>query len=204
MAVYMAITAGLEGSFRNNYPAIYIAKVVIVAALLLYFSSALKLIKFEARYLWLGIGAGILGIALWLGIEKIAYPHLGDRTAYVPLTEIPDVTHRAIFMAFRFAGLALVVPVMEEIFWRGFVTRYATNPDFESLEVGQFNATGFAVMCGLFAFAHPEWLAGLVFAMLTGFILWKTKSLFACVVTHAVTNLLLGIYVVTFQQWQLW
>ena len=56
----------------------------------------------------------------------------------------------------------------------------------------------------LFALSHPEWLAALIFGLAMCGLLARTRSLFACIAAHAVTNLLLGLYVIHFHQWQYW
>jgi hypothetical protein len=100
--------------------------------------------------------------------------------------------------------LVLLVPFMEELFWRSFGLRYATRTDFQALPIGTFSAAGAAATCAVFALAHPEWVVALVFAAGMTLLLWKTKSLFACFVAHAVANLALGTYVVTQGAWGLW
>ena len=108
------------------------------------------------------------------------------------------------FLVARFYGLVLVVPVLEELFWRSFLLRYVTTPEFTSLPVGQFSATAFWVVVALSAAAHPEWLAAAIANALFAWLLRCTRSLFAVIVSHAVTNAALGAYVVAAGQWQYW
>jgi membrane protease YdiL (CAAX protease family) len=52
---------------------------------------------------------------------------------------------------------------------------------------------------------HPgELLAAAVWFSLVTWLMTRTRNIWDCVAAHAVTNLLLGIYVVTQEQWQLW
>jgi CAAX protease family protein len=52
---------------------------------------------------------------------------------------------------------------------------------------------------------HPgELLAAFVWFSLVTWLMTRTRNIWDCVAAHAVTNLLLGIYVVTQHQWQLW
>ena len=97
-----------------------------------------------------------------------------------------------------------MVPVMEEIFWRSFLLRWITDPDFTKLKVGEFSWSAFAVVAGIFAISHPEWLAAAIFAAMMALLLKRTGSLFACIVAHGFTNLLLGIYVMQTHSWMLW
>jgi hypothetical protein len=52
---------------------------------------------------------------------------------------------------------------------------------------------------------HPaEMVAAAVWFSLVTWLMVRTKNIWDCVAAHAVTNLLLGIFVVTYGQWQLW
>ncbi len=204
MALFLGMTYA-EGQSPANYVTIYFAKIVVVLAALIWARSTWKDIKFDAKQIPLAVIAGLVLFVVWVGIEKyLKYPHIGDRTAYNPFEKIPDDGLRTAFIAVRFFGLALLVPFMEELFWRSFGLRYASQTDFKSLNIGSFTMTGAAICCAVFAFSHPEWLPALVFAAAMTSMVWKTKSVFACFVAHVVTNLALGIYVVTQGAWSLW
>ena len=56
-----------------------------------------------------------------------------------------------------------------------------------------------------FAAAHPEILAALVWGAAVSALLYRTKNLWACIAAHAVTNALLGLYIlVDGAAWRLW
>ncbi len=204
MALFLGMTYA-EGQSPANYVTIYFAKIVVVLAALIWARSTWKDIKFDAKQIPLAVIAGLVLFVVWVGIEKyLKYPHIGDRTGYDPFEKIPEAGLRTAFIAVRFFGLTLLVPFMEEIFWRSFGLRYASQTDFKSLNIGSFTMTGAAICCAVFAFSHPEWLPALVFAAAMTAMVWKTKSVFACFVAHTVTNLALGIYVITQGAWTLW
>lgn len=204
MALFLGITF-LEGEMAANYVYIYFAKIAIVIGALIWAKPTWKDIKFDAKQVPFAVIIGLVLFAVWVGIEKfLPYPHLGTRTAYNPFEKIPDAGLRTAFIAVRFLGLALIVPFMEELFWRSFGLRYASQTDFRALEIGTFTKMGAALCCGVFALAHPEWIPALFFAAAMTALVWKTKSIFACIVAHAVTNLSLGIYVVNQGAWALW
>ena len=56
----------------------------------------------------------------------------------------------------------------------------------------------------LFALAHPEWLPALLTGLLWAWLLHQTRSLTACVISHVVANLALGIYVIQYGAWKFW
>ena len=106
----------------------------------------------------------------------------------------------------RFFRLVIVVPIMEEVFWRGFLMRYLISERFRKVEMCQYTHLSFWAVTVLFALAH--WGPDLIPAVLTGAIFgWvtiKTRSLTAVIVCHAVTNLALGIYIMLTSQWGFW
>ncbi len=206
MAAFLGITA-LEGSMPKQYVWIYIAKAILVTALLI---AGWRTWKSEVRWsvpmLLVGTVVGLICFAGWVTIDPLT-PHfkfLGTRTEYNPFHEIADPTIRTLFLAVRFYGLALMVPVMEELFWRSFLLRWITDQDFEKLPVGAFSWGAFALVAAGFAVAHPEWLVAILFACAMALLLRQTRSLFACIVAHGVTNLALGIFVLVTHNWKYW
>ncbi len=109
-------------------------------------------------------------------------------------------------LTLRFLRLVVVVPLLEEIFWRGFLLRYLVQADFERVPFGSFAPVPFAVVTLLFALAHPGpdfWPAAATGA-LYNLVAYRTRSLSSCVLAHALTNLLLGIYIMHTGQWGFW
>ena len=109
------------------------------------------------------------------------------------------------FLAIRFFGLVAVVPVMEEFFLRGFLMRLAVDQDWWKVPFGDVNVAAVAVSIVLPMLTHPgEVLAAAAWFGMVTWLMVRTRNPWDCVLAHAVTNLLLGIYVVTRQQWELW
>jgi hypothetical protein len=111
---------------------------------------------------------------------------------------------RNVLIFFRFFGAALVVPIMEELFWRSFLLRYIINSDFMSVRVGTYTLFSFLVGSGLFGLEHTLVLAGIMAGIAYSLLLYWTKSIYQCVLSHAVTNFVLGIYVLQTGYWQFW
>lgn len=206
MALFLLLTMAEGHSPPAWYPLLYTAKAAVVTIALFVCARAWRQeLRFEARVLPIAILVGLLVLGEWIALDKLAYPRFGTRTAYNPFTAIADPGLRYGFLAVRFLGLAVLVPLMEEVFWRSFVLRYATDPDkWQDIPVGTFSVVACVIMSGLFAVAHPEWLAAFVCAVVYALLLRQTRSLFAVVVAHGVTNAGLGIYVLQTGNWQLW
>lgn len=106
----------------------------------------------------------------------------------------------------RFARLVIVVPLVEEIFWRGFLLRYLINDQFERVSFGSFSWLSFGVVTAFFTLSHsmPDWPAAAITGALYNFVAYKTRSLLSCVLAHAITNLLLGFWIMQTKQWGFW
>ncbi len=152
------------------------------------------------------VAIGILVAVAWVGLDG-HYPvwgTIGTRAAYDPSMLTPGGW--TAFLAVRFLGLVLVVPLFEELFWRSFVVRWLINPDhFESVPIGRITLTAAVLTAGFFALEHPaEWLPALGTGLAWAWLLHWSRSVSACVLSHAVANLCLGIYVMTTGQWKFW
>jgi membrane protease YdiL (CAAX protease family) len=129
----------------------------------------------------------------------------GERSAYNPLVYLADQPAWAWgFLAIRFVGLALVVPVIEEFFLRGFLMRFVVHDQWWQVPFGTATRAALVVGTGVPMLMHPgELLAAFVWFSLVSWLMVRTRNIWDCVVAHGVTNLLLGVYVVMFDQWQL-
>ncbi len=106
----------------------------------------------------------------------------------------------------RFLRLVVVVPLVEEIFWRGFLLRYFINDRFASVPIGEFSWLSFGAVTVGFTLVHSsaDWPAAAITGALYNLVAYRTKSLNSCVVAHAVTNLLLGLWIMRTGQWGFW
>lgn len=181
---------------------------------------------------WEAVVVGILVFVMWVGLDGI-YPSLGQLSQNLadsfpsmkPLLkglgflseEKAGVIHwnphelfgsgtalAWMFIVARIVGSTLVVPPLEEMFYRSFVYRYVIRPDFDKVPLGQFHWGAFLITSLVFGFAHHEWLAGILcgFAY-QGLVIWK-KRLGDAMTAHAITNLLLGLWIVWKGDWKFW
>lgn len=104
----------------------------------------------------------------------------------------------------RLAGSALVISVIEEFFWRGFLYRWIQKVDFLSVNPGVLDWTAFLATAAIFGAEHTEWLAGFLCGLAYGALYLKTRDIWAACVAHVTTNLLLGIYVLATGAYQFW
>jgi CAAX prenyl protease-like protein len=188
----------------SYYPVAYILKAIAVTASLVMLRRPLADIHINAGVIAPSVIVGLVVCVLWVAVDKaIPYPHLGTRVAFDP-TPLQESGWWAPFLATRLFGLVLMVPVMEEIFWRSFLLRYLTQTDFRSLPIGTFSASALGIMVAASALAHPEWLVAVIASLAYALWLRQTRSLFGAIVAHATTNAALGGYVLYTGSWQYW
>ncbi|HEY7089881.1 MAG TPA: CAAX prenyl protease-related protein [Tepidisphaeraceae bacterium] len=212
MAIFMGFTV-LGGKYKEFYPLSYVLKTLIVPVAL--FVLWPKYTKIRWNYWWLGIAVGVIGIVQWVGMEKLLMSQTWlwwtrmitdiQREAYNPYEHFGSAAMMWTFIAIRWAGASLVVPVMEELFWRDFLWRSIAAPnDFKLAEVGEYDRSAFWLVPVFFATVHPQWLTALVWGLMIAVLLVRTKSLGACIIAHGTTNFLLGAYVLWTHEWFFW
>jgi CAAX protease family protein len=188
------------------YPIAYTVKIIVVVAVAYVYRSTWRdlLPRPSLAVVALAVFVGLVVTLLWIGLDGLYpdIPLLGARSAFNP-GSLPGVGEAG-FLAVRLLGLVLVVPLIEELFWRSFLMRWVIDANFARVPIGRVTPAAAAVTSGLFALAHPEWLPALLTGLLWAWLLWRTKSLAACLVSHVVANLCLGIYVLTTGNWKFW
>jgi len=118
-----------------------------------------------------------------------------------PFQFYPEVKPGGLF-GFRREGITFVVPVMEELFWRGFLMRWLIKEDFTSVPIGTYQPFSFWITTVCFATVHgSEWPLAVVVGVLYGAWFVRTKSLGNIVMAHGVTNLLLALYCLITNDW---
>ena len=204
MVLFGALTLAESYLDPAWFPIAYIVKAVLVTAALVRLRRPYADLKYDRRVILPSVAIGLLVFALWVWIDKVVpYPHFGSRSAFDP-TPLQGSAWWPAFLAVRLYGLALMVPVMEEIFWRSFLLRYLTRADFESLPVGTFSAFALLVMLAASAVAHPEWLVAVLASLAYAVWLRRSRSLFGAILAHSTTNAALGAYVLRTGEWQYW
>lgn len=125
----------------------------------------------------------------------------GRITNSIDPTEFQD----PLVVTLRFVRAALLVPVLEELFWRGWLPRWLVNPDWQKVEIGRYTTLAFAGTALLFAAEHgPYWEVGLLCGVIYNWWCWKTKSLGDLIYVHAVTNAALSAFVLATGRYEYW
>ena len=108
-------------------------------------------------------------------------------------------------LTFRVLISVVAVPILEELFWRGWMMRWLIDRHFENVALGTYLPFAFWMVALLFASEHgPYWEVGLLAGIIYNWWMIRTRSLWDCIVAHAVTNGLLAWWVISHAQWQYW
>lgn len=149
--------------------------------------------------------AGVVVLGVWIAPQALlGFPERTDGfdpTVFGEGTALYWTT-----LVARFARLVVIVPLVEEIFWRGFLMRFLVREDFDKAQIGQFQWKAFLLVAVFFMLVHSlaDWPAAFLCGLVYNFVAVKTGSLSACVAAHALTNLGLGIYIMATSQWGFW
>ncbi len=150
----------------------------------------------------LGVGVGLVVFALWIHLDA-PWMTLGRPSAsFLPLDGNGALVWPLV--AVRWIGAALIVPLMEELFWRSFLMRWIQSPQFEALVPQRVAVKAVVLSTFVFMLAHTLWLAAIVAGLAYALLYVRTGKLWVPVIAHAVTNGALGIWVIRTQQWAFW
>lgn len=149
--------------------------------------------------------AGILVFALWVGLDPF-YPVLGRASeGWNPHLAFGHNSLLAwTFILIRILGSTLVVPALEEVFYRSFLYRWLAKADFQQLPLGHFAWWPFLGTSVIFGLTHREWLAGILCGLIYQTLVCRHKRLGDAMTAHAITNFLLGCWVVANGAWYFW
>lgn len=197
--------AGGSGHLLLSHPEYWVYPLQTVAcgaALIFYW----RRYDFGAGGGWLAaLVVGLLALALWLCPQVVlGFPPRTE--GFNPTVFEGNPLLYWLTVSARFARLVVIVPLVEEIFWRGFLMRYLIRDDFRSVPLGTFEAKSFFGVAVLFMLVHAtaDWPAAFLTGLLFNGLLVRTRSLAACVAAHALTNLGLGLYIMATRQWGFW
>jgi CAAX protease family protein len=185
---------------------LYPLKAFSVGILLLMFRSNFQEIRLRDLQKYgntaISIIAGVAVFIFWVNMDW-NFARQGNPQGFNP-NLFQDNLVRTSMTFVRIAGAAVIVPIMEELFWRSFLIRYTIDPDFLSVPVGKFTWPSFLITTLLFGLEHNLFLAGIMAGISYNLLLYYTKSISQCILAHAITNLALGLYVLSTGQWHFW
>lgn len=210
--VFLLLTLLQSKSGEGGRYWFYLAKSVVVGWMLWVFRRAIgeMRLKFSGEAIAVGIGVFVL----WVGLVPIlqvfgldaswAVRKPAEVQPWNPFLHFENAILAWFFVAVRIVGSTVVVPPMEEVFYRSFVYRYVAKQDFQAVPIGQFYWTPFIVASVLFGFGHHEWLAGILSGFAYQGLVCRKKRLGDAIAAHGITNFLLGLWIIYKGAWHFW
>jgi len=223
LLLFMAFLS-VQGYFPDQHYVLYPVITVTEAAVLAWYWRALPSLVPSATLL--SIGIGILSVILWVGLDpwsmrlnvglegvfNRAVTSVGLDSWRTPIDSLAPIGRNPFqlyptneawgLFGFRLLGISFCVPIMEELFWRGFLMRWLIKDDFDSVPLGTYQPFSFWITTACFASVHgSEWPLAVVVGLIYGFWFVRTKSLGNIMLAHGVTNLLLTLYCLITNDW---
>ncbi len=203
-AIFVLLTA-LQGQFgEESRYWIYLLKTVVGAWLIWEMRPFVQEMRW--RVSWESIVVGIAVCAIWVGLDSL-YPRLSKaEEVWNPLKQFGQGSLVGWFyVGVRVIGSSIVVPPLEEVFYRSFLYRYFVKLDFLAMPLGQFHALSFVITSVIFGLMHPDrWLAGILCGLAYQWLAIRKNRLGDAMTAHGVTNFLLGIWVLWKGAWSFW
>jgi CAAX prenyl protease-like protein len=187
-----------------------ILRVGVLIAVMLTVSKDVVL-SLRVRHAMPSVLLGLAVCALWVAPDQL-FPGWREHwlfqnsiTGTVKTTIAPSELADPLVVMLRVVRAALLVPILEELFWRGWLPRWIVNNDWQKVPLGTFNVIAFVATAVLFASEHgPFWEVGLLCGFIYNWWMWRTKSLGDLVLVHAVTNAALSGFVLVTRQYAYW
>jgi exosortase E/protease (VPEID-CTERM system) len=200
MPLLAILAAGmLAHALSAGFDLLYPLRLVCAAIVLWAYRHRYRELDWRAS--WRGIATGVLIFGVW-----VEFAHFMTKSAAIPaaLTQLPGPLSAA-WVACRASAAIITVPIAEELAYRGYLLRRLAKADFESVAFREVRWPALVISSIVFGITHGNlWLPGLAAGLAYGALAMKSGRIGESVVAHATTNALLGVYVLIFNQWQLW
>ena len=184
-------------------------RLAILGGALWFFSR--DVIELRSHHLIPSACIGIGVFVLWVLPDEL-FPHYRQHWLFQNAltgtlqSSLPSEAHSdSLILAWRSLRAVLLVPIIEELFWRAWLMRWMINPRFDEVRLGAYSHQAFWVTAVLFASEHgPYWDVGLAAGIVYNWWMVRTRSLGDCILAHAVTNACLCGYVIATHKWEYW
>jgi CAAX prenyl protease-like protein len=199
------LVGGLASVLDNDAPFWGYALKTAVGAWLVW---EMRRVAEEVRWAfsWEAVVIGVAVFAVWVGLDGL-YPRLANPgEGWNPQKQYGAESFLAWFyIVVRIVGSSVVVPPIEEAMFRSFLYRYLVKLDFRAMPLNQYHGLSFLVTSAIFGLLHPDrWLAGILCGLAYQWLVLRKNRLGDAMTAHAITNFLLGVWVVWRGAWNFW
>jgi exosortase E/protease (VPEID-CTERM system) len=196
----LVATALATGLFASHVDLLYGVRVLAVLLVLLAFRDFYRDIPW--RWSWTAVGAGIVAAAVFVALAPRGDPAVvrGFEEEWQAVPFWGQVS----WLVLRVVGSVLLVPLAEELAFRGYLLRRLVARDFASVSFGQWTPWAVLVSSAAFGAIHAGWLAGALAGLVYAVVQIRGRSLAPAVLAHVTSNAAVAIYVIGWRQWWLW
>lgn len=217
--VFLVLTAGQDWDRLGEGGRYwcYLAKTIAAAWLLWELRGAIPEMRWAVS--WEAVVVGIVVFVIWVGLDPMV-PGQKELLFKLglgkdPASESPSFWNPFdyfgsgtalgwFFVVVRTLGSSLVVPPLEEVFYRSFLYRFLISPEFEKVPLNRVHGVSLALTALIFGFTHQQWLAGILCALAYQWLVWHKNRLGDAMTAHAITNFLLALWIVFRGDWKFW
>ncbi len=208
-AVFMVLLA-LAPSLPFGQPWESILRVTVLTLVLVTLSGNV-IRSLRIRYALPSLALGVAVCAMWVAPDLLVpgwrthWLFQNSVTGTLKTSIAPEELANPLVVVLRIVRAALLVPILEELFWRGWLPRWIVNTDWQKVPIGTYNTLAFVGTALLFASEHgPYWEVGLLCGLIYNWWLWRTKSVGDVILVHAVTNAALSAFVLVTKRYEYW
>lgn len=201
--IFIADMLGRLGFAAHDLRWLYALKIGVVLGMLVYWRRAYTELAWSSlgtRTVGVTLVTGIVVFLLWINLDA-GWMSIGVSDGFDPRN---DGAVEWSLVVLRIAGAALVVPVMEELFWRSFLLRWIDAPNFLAFNPRLVSVKAIVVTVVLFGFEHNLWLAGMIAGAAYTALYMRSQSIWTSILAHGVTNGVLGAWIVAGGHWTYW
>jgi exosortase E/protease (VPEID-CTERM system) len=200
-AMAVIATAMITAVLSPGFDRYYAARVIVAMAALGYFRRHYARMRWT--WSWTAVATGLATFAIWMALEPAPASTSGETVLHTGVAGLGAVWG-SVWLFLRVFGSVVIVPIAEELAFRGYLTRRLIATEFQDVPLGRFTWFSFILSSVLFGALHGRWLAGILAGMLYALALYRRGELSDAIVAHATTNGLIAAYVLTTGSWSLW
>lgn len=190
-------TVMVSSAASDGFDALYPLRPMVVALALWHYRKVYRQWSWDTS--WWPLAVGFLVFLVWVALE----PAEGDRSLGTALSALPD-GQRQVWLAARVFGSVMLVPLVEELAFRGYLLRRLAGSALDGSDALRFTWSSFLVSSLAFGFLHGRWLAGTLAGMAFAFVLQRRNRLGDAVLAHMSANACIAAWVLLGGRWEYW
>ena len=203
----VAIAASMiTGLFSvNGFDAAYPARIITAGLVLIIYRGFLlrnNPLSFSC-FSWEVVLAGVAVAVLWIAIDHLFTS--GSIQQMPPELSAMSLFNRILWIIFKVFGSCLIIPIIEELAFRGFLLRRLIQADFTEVSYRKFTWLSFFLSSVAFGLMHGDrWIAGILSGMVYCLVMYRKGRLIDAIAAHAVSNIVIAMYVLFLGKWEFW